>query len=240
MADIFAPVPVDLQDADPLKIYAEKFGDGTQIDVAKLAKAKFESDNFIIRLEAEAAEMRKEVSSKATIDEIMTQIRHLAPKPPEVKPPLEPQNPVPATSEDIETTVAKLLEQRSAVERAKSNRQMVEDKVLAKWGSDAQLNINKKAKELGVTVEHLQKIALDTPTLFFALTGLDKEPQTSAPVVAPRSRELGPTPVNPTGERTRAYYVALKQRNPTEYFSTKMRQQEMKDALALGERFFDA
>lgn len=239
MADIFAPVPVDLQETDPLKIYAEKFGDGQNIDVAKLAKAKFESDNFIKQLEAEAQEMRKEVSSKATIDEIMTQIRTLGAKPPEVKPPQEPQNP-PASPEELETLVAKMLERRSAEDRVKSNRQIVEEKVLAKWGADAQININKKAKELGVTVEHLQKIALDTPTVFFALTGLDKEVQAPPPLVAPRSREQAPALPNANGERTRSYYLGLKQRNPTEYFSAKVRQQEMKDALALGERFFDA
>jgi len=239
MADIFATVPVDLTETDPLKIYAEKFGDGTNIDVAKLAKAKFESDNFIKQLEAEAAEMRKEVSSKQTMEEIMTQIKALGTKPTPVEPPLAPPT-APATPEDIEVTVAKLLERRTVEERAKSNRQVVEEKVLSKWGADAQLNINKKAKELGVTVDYLQKIALDNPNVFFTLTGLDKEPQAPAPVVAPRSRELAPAPQNQTGERTRSYYIALKQRNPTEYFSTKIRQQEMKDALALGERFFDA
>lgn len=240
MADIFAPVPTDLVETDPLKIYASKFGDGTNIDVAKLAHAKYESDSFIDTLKRENEEMRKEVSSKATIDEIMTQIRNLAPKPSQVEPLQTPPNPNPATPEDIEKTVAALLEQRSVKDRAEANRRSVEEKVLAKWGVDAQININRKAKELGVTVEHLQKIALETPTVFFALTGLDKEPQTPAPIVAPRSRELSPAPQSQTGERTRAYYVALKQREPTKYFSKEIRQQEMKDALALGERFFDA
>lgn len=240
MADIFAVVPTDLVESDPLKIYAQKFGDGTNIDVNKLAAAKHESDTFIETLKRENEEMRKEVASKATIDEIMTQIRLGAPKPPVVEPPLAPPNPNPATPEDIQTIVAKLLSERSVEEKVKSNRQLVEDKVLAKWGNDAALNINKKAKELGVTVEHLQKIALDTPSVFFALTGLDKEVSTPAPVVAPRSREQAPQAPDQGGERLRSYYVALKQRDPTEYFSPKMRQQEMKDALKYGERFFNA
>lgn len=240
MADIFAPVPVDLQETDPLKIYAEKFGDGQNIDVAKLAKAKLESDNFIRQLEAEAQEARKELAQKATIDEILTQIRSAAQPAPVVKPDNQPQNPAPASPEEVETLVAKMFEKRKSEDRVNSNRQLVEEKVLAKWGADAQININKKAKELGVTVEHLQKIALETPTVFFALTGLDKDVQTPVPPPAPRSRDNGPQPAPTGGERTEKWYKELKQRNPTEYFSAKVRQQQMADALKLGERFFDA
>lgn len=240
MADIFAPIPLDLVDSDPLKIYATKFGDGTTIDVAKLATAKHESDTFIDQLQRENAEMRKQVSSQATMDEIMTQIKALGPKTPAlVEPHSEPPK-TPATADELEVIVANLLKKRQSEDLVKSNTRLVEEKVLAKWGADAQVNINRKAKELGVSVEHLQKIALETPTVFFALTGLDKEVQTPAPIVAPRSRDSGPAPTPTGGERTAKFYADMRQRNPTEYFSKKTQQQQMKDALALGERYFDA
>jgi len=233
--------PVDIQTNDDTDPYEALVGEGKKFADAKaLAKAKLEADSFIEQLKREADEMRKEVSSKATMDEIMTQIRALSPKPPATEPQPEPLKQNPATPEELEKVIADLLEKRTASDRVKSNRQLVEEKVLEKWGADAQINLNKKAKELGVSLEALQKIALDTPSVFFAVTGLDKAPVTPAPLLAPRSTQRVPEAPGSDGKRTKAYYVALKQRNPTEYFSAKVRQQEMKDAIAMGESFFDA
>lgn len=240
MDNLFAPVDIQTNDDDNLEAVAQKFGVVVTPENEKLVRAKKEADNFIEQLKREADELRKEVSSKQTIDEIMTQIRALSPKPVQVEPHIEPPKATPASPEELETVVAKLLERRSSEDRVKSNRQLVEEKVLEKWGADAQVNINKKAKELGVTVDHLQKIALDTPSLFFRLTGLDSAPAQAAPLVAPRSTQRVPDAPGSDGKRTKAYYDALKLRNPTEYFSAKVRQQMMKDALAVGEAFFDA
>lgn len=241
MDNLFAPIDVQTNDEDQsLEAVAQKFGVAVTPETEKIIRAKKEADSFIEQLKREADELRKEVQGKQTIDEIMTQIRTLSTKPPVVEPPLAPPNQNPASPEELETVVAKLLERRSSEDRVKSNRQLVQEKLEEKWGADAQININKKAKELGVTVDHLQKIALDTPTLFFRLTGLDSAPAQTPPLVAPRSTQRLPETPGPAGERTKAWYQALKQRNPTEYFSAKVRQQEMKDALKMGEAFFDA
>ena len=234
--------PVDIQTNDATDPYEALVGEGKKFADAKaLAKAKLEADSFIEQLKREADEMRKEVSSKATIDEIMTQIRALSPRPPQVEQPQTPPNANTATPEELETVVAKLLEKRTIEDRVKSNRQLVEEKLAEKWGADAQVNLNRKAKELGVTLESLQKMALETPTVLFAALGLNGPTTQVAPPVAPRSTQRVPeAPDVINGRRTKAFYQAMKQRNPTEYFSAKVRQQEMKDALALGESFFDA
>jgi hypothetical protein len=238
MADIFSPVETDDNQIDnPLEVLV---GEGKKFaDVSALAKAKLEADNFIKQIERENAELRAKVSSQATVDEIMTQIKTLAPRPAPVEPHNEPPKANPATPEELEQVVASLLEKRTAADRISKNRQTVEEKVLEKWGSDAQININKKAKELNVSVDYLQKVASDSPSVFFRLVGLDQTPAPVAPVVAPRSnQQISPQPTG--GEkRTQAYYNGLKSRDFKTYISPKVQNQMMKDALQLGEGFFD-
>lgn len=240
MDNLFAPIDVQTKDEDNLDSIAQKFGVTATPENEKLLRAKKEADTFIEQLKREADEMRKEVSSKATIDEIMTQIRALSPRPPQVEQPQTPPNANTATPEELETVVAKLLEKRTTEDRVKSNRQLVEEKLAEKWGADAQVNLNRKAKELGVTVDHLKSLALESPSVLFAALGFNSATTQVAPPVAPRSTQRLPETPGSDGKRTRAFYQALKQRNPNEYFSPKIRQQEMKDALALGESFFDA
>jgi hypothetical protein len=236
MSDIFTPVEIQTNEIDnPLEYLV---GEGKKFaDVAALAKAKLESDSFIDQLKREAAELRQEVSSKATMDEIMTQIRQLAPKPVEGQPPETPAVPS-QNQDDLETVVARLLEQRKNEDRVSHNRSSVEAKIAEKWGADAQIQMNKKAKELGVELSYLQKIATESPSAFFRLVGLDQSPVQAQPVIAPRSG-MAPPQTQGEGVRNDKYWQALKARNPNEYFSKKSMDQRYKDAMAQGASFYE-
>lgn len=229
MSDIFTPVELETQEIDnPLEALV---GEGKKFaDANALAKAKLESDNFIKQLEREAAELRKEVSSKATMDEIMTQIRQLAPKTVDDRQPPAPVTPSAHTPDELETVVARLLEQRKNEDKVSHNRSSVEAKIAEKWGADAQIQMNKKAKELGVELSYLQKVALESPSAFFRLVGLDSTTIQAGPVVAPRSGMNSPQHQDPT-VRDEKYWEGMKARNPTEYFSPKATNLRYKDAF---------
>lgn len=236
MSDLFTPADIQTNDVtDPLEALV---GEGKKFKtVADLAKAKLESDAFIEQLKREAAELRNEVSSKATIDEIMTQIRSLSPKPPvEAQPNPSPANP-PSNPDDLETVVLSLLDKKSKQETLTRNQQLVEQKLTEKWGADAQINLTKRANELGVDLNYLKKMAYESPNSFFELVGLNRQPAASPPLVAPRSG-VNVQPPQDGVNRNQAYYTALKQKNPTEYFSPKVQNQMMKDALNQGSTFF--
>lgn len=217
MPDIFTPVDSDQNETEKLDALAQKFGVQRTPETEKILKAKLESDNFILQQQAEAEELRKEVSSKATIDEIMTQIRSLNTRPQEPQPNQPPVTPSVDNDDDLEAKVLALLEKRKAKDRIEQNRSTVEAKIAEKWGADAQININKKAKELGTTVERLRQIAVEEPSLFFAMTGLDKTAAQAQPVVAPR------TSVNPNLDNQESYderyWARMKSEDPTKYFS---------------------
>lgn len=240
MDNMFTPVETDQSDANPLEAIAQKFGVQVTPETEKIIRAKAEADTFIRQIQRENEELRGKVSSQATVDEIMTQIKAFAPKPTALnEPPQAPQTSSPATPDELEQVVTSLLEKKRNEDRIKSNREAVEAKVLERWGSDAQLNLNKKAKELNVSLDYLQKIALDSPSAFFALVGLNQTQATPAPVVAPRSFNQPPSQNLGGDKRTRAYYNQLKAKDFTTYISPKVQNQMMKDALQLGEAFFD-
>ncbi len=236
MTDLFTSVDIPTNDVtDPLEALV---GEGKKFkDTAALAKSRLEADTFIDQLQRENRELREKTSSQATVDEIMTHIRALAPKPPVVEPSQTPQNQNQATPDDITRLVSEALQKRTAEERLASNRRLVEEKVLERWGSDAQINLNKKAKELGVSIEHLQKLALETPSIFFEVTGLNRTATSPAPLVAPRSQNQI-VPQNSDGsKRNKAFYDGLKARDFQTYISPKVQNQMMKDALAMGDDF---
>jgi hypothetical protein len=240
MDNMFTPVDADQHDDNPLEAIAQKFGVAITPETEKIIRSKADADTYIRQIQRENEELRGKVSSQATVDEIMTQIKAFAPKPTATNEPSQvPQTPSPATPDELESIVSSLLEKKRTEERVRSNQESVKDKLLERWGSDAQNNLNKKAKELNVSLDYLQKIALDSPSAFFALVGLNQTVATPAPVVAPRSHNQ--MSVQPTGgeKRTQGFYNQLKAKDFKTYISPKVQNQMMKDALTMGESFFD-
>lgn len=240
MTDIFTPVDIETQEID--NPYEALVGDGKKFKTNDdLAKAKLESDRFIKQLLSEQAELRQEVSQKATIEEIMTQIKNMS-QPSQVQSPHErPQESgTGADTPDLENLVSQLFEKRTAAEKLNANKTAVHNKLTETWGADAQINLNKKANELGVSLEYLARISQESPSAFYRLVGLDAQPKNIA-AVPTAVRSTVNTPINSgSGERTKAHYDNLKRVNPTEYFSAKIQNQMYKDAMKLGEAFYDA
>ena len=153
MSDLFKPV--DGVTVPDTVSFEDLVGDDKRFkDANELAKAKIASDAFIEQLKREAAELRKELGSKATVDEIMTQIRGLSksvePQPP-VTPPVTPQN----DSTNIQSIVAEMFSKTEAERRIAANKAKVEETLIKKYGADAALHVSTKAKELNVPLAFL-------------------------------------------------------------------------------------
>lgn len=231
MSDLFTPAAPDQVVATLEALVGE---DKKYKTVDDLAKAAVEKDRYIAQLQSEMAEARKEIGSKATLDEIMTKIREMTPS----APPSPSAQPGPESEkQDVTELVSKMLEEREQTQKIESNKSLVERTLIEKWGNDANLNLNKKASELGVTLDYLKRLSLESPKVFFNLVGLDKV-QTAQPV-APAPRGSVTLPPSGSGERTKSFYDNIKKANPTEYFSPKIQNQMYKDAMRLGESFFD-
>lgn len=227
MDDIFQEVQIETEDQD--SIYETLVGDGKKYsDNEALAKAKREADRFIEQLKQEAAELRQEVAKKATIDEILTQIRQAQPATPSSHPQV-PEKKEEVQQTDIEALVSQLLEKKETEKRVKSNAQVVEEKLREKYGADAPVFLNKKAKELNVSIEYLKRVATDSPAAFFKLTDIDRDRSAPPAPSAPRSGYQAPVQ---SGTRDRQFYEKLKASDRTAYFSPKVQNQLYKDMEA--------
>lgn len=235
MEELFKSVPDDQEALKALKL---KFGNGESFDVDRLAMSKLESDRFIQRLQAENEEIRKEVSAKLTMDEILTKIKEQSSQqaPINGNPPQMNQEPNIDNSK-IESLVDETFRKREQERQVEQNKNLVREKLEAVYGVDTNLQLSKKAKELNVTVQDLYEIALKSPNVFFATIGLNNEAQSLAKMVAPRSNS---TLQKSGGDvRNNSYYERLKATDKAKYFSVEVQKQMYKDAIAQGASFYD-
>lgn len=211
--------------------------------VEDLARGKLESDAYITRLKEELDHYKVQATQAQTLDEIVTKIREASAQ--------SPQNPVVTPTQmedegapksvnpnDIESLVSEMLTKREAESRRQSNISLVERKLAEKFGNDAAIHLDKKAKELGITRERLQSLASDSPQIVLDLLGVNRATTPAPTAVAPVSRiNSAVKPEAGTTVRDQAYYDKMKSTDPKAYFSNETRTQMMKDAMARPDLF---
>jgi hypothetical protein len=102
------------------------------------------------------------------------------------------------------------------------------------FGTGAKAQIEKKAEELGMSVNRLRDIASESPNAFFALIGENKRP--ANPMVAGSVRTEGVAMQSST-DRNFDYYQNLRRENRNLYYSAKTQQQMFEDRERLGDKF---
>jgi hypothetical protein len=254
LTDLFN-TPPQTTEVDPnKKYYDELVGEDKKFKTNEdLAKAKAESDRFIQQLQGELAGIRQELSTRQTLEELMTKVG--SQRVPE-NTPGNNQNPngdddgknVKAFSEE---DIARLVEDRlTKAERARvhnSNLETVKQTLMESFGSDYVTHLKAKAAELGVSEEYLNSMAKETPKAFLKLVEVDatKRATPSAPglFTPPSGANIRSTDqskgFSPTGIPKMSYYENIKRTDPAKYWSAAVQNKMHKDAIALGEAFFD-
>jgi hypothetical protein len=236
MTDVFGtqtPEPVD-----PIAYAKEKFkNDQGEIDLAKLAAAKLEADNFIKQITKENEELRGEVKTRIGLEDFLTKVNQ--PPKNENVPPVpgnQPPNPEPAPV-DIEQLVQKHLSNAQAEAIKKANQQKVNDTLAKVWGNDTSKNFVQAAQTLSMSVDELKALAERSPEAFFRVAGVNTQPNSPSTGPVPSSTvHMDP---GGTGERDMKYYQNLKKTNPNLYYSPKTQLQMHQDGTRLKERFFN-
>lgn len=179
MSDLFDPT--NAPQLDETKDYlTELVGDGKKFkDVKDLAKGKAFSDLHIQTLEKTLNQMREELQTRKTAEELINQIALTKPN---ANPDRTGDNLPPdadagkiksgLTPEDVE----KLFAEREGKQRRENNLATVSTKLTELYGDNAQSAVQAKAKELGLSGDYLRSMAQEAPNAFLAL--LQKGPQT--------------------------------------------------------------
>ena len=211
-------------------------------DPETLAKGKLEADGYIKNLEDQLASMREDMKKQDYQSEILTQLQNKAtetsavnPEVPNDNTSVNTQNTTGAVNEeDLKSLVEKTLNQRELQAKVQTNLELVDKELEGSFGTEAKAQIEKKATELGMSIDRLREIAAESPNAFFALIGENKRPVD--PIVSGSVRTEGVS-MQPSTERNFDYYQKLRRENRNLYYSAKTQQQMFEDKARLGDKF---
>lgn len=192
----------------------ELVGEGKKFkDPESLARGKMESDLHIAEQARRLQELEQELARRKTAEEILEQIKTGKQTGEEQTPPTQNQQ---VATPDIQKIVSEHLAREKSLETKTRNGQAVSDRLVKEFGSEVEANkeINKKARELNLSVQDLQEQALRSPTAFYRLMGLDN-PRQAAPA-APTGRGHVSLPPS-SGQRDKAYWDRVKASDPQKW-----------------------
>jgi hypothetical protein len=242
--DLFEPETNDQglfseTDADPDKDFvAELVGEGKKFkDANALAKSKLASDSHILKIESENAQLRQELKTRLTLEEFYDQVKN---KPsPSTPPPTEQDEPerTEFSVEQIDSLVDKRFQERLTVEQQKNNLAYVTQEVAKKLGPNYKKLMADRAKEVGEAPENLTHLAMTKPKLFLELM-VPSVGTTNIPGLPRTQLDTGKMAFENNAVRNQSYYQKLRQTDRKRYDSRNVQIQMHKDAMALGEKFF--
>lgn len=219
--------------------FEDLVGDGKKFaDADALAKAKAESDTFILKLQQETEEMRTELQARLTLEEMMKEL------------PVQQndqrndvsQEPVPQTKEpetDIESLVSKALQKQKATETAEKNLETVRDGLKERFGPDYNKTLSDVAERLGIGKDFLTSMAKTSPAGLLALVDSSVPRDNNRPMTPPDStRDAGKVAIASPTKKNNSYYRELKRTDPKTYFSRKVQAEMHTQAVAQGPSFY--
>lgn len=224
---------------------AELVGEGKKFKTPQdLARGKAEADAFIARLQQEQQELRAELEKRSTIEEFMDRMNQKRkdsgtnPDEPNRGQPNENENNSTSfTQEDLDRYLERKLAERESTSKVENNRKQVIETMDRVWGMNSKVELNKKAQELGMTVDQLKRYAEDSPKAFYRLVGIENTPsQTSSGLTTPSSTVR--LPESQGSEKNYGYYQKLRKENPSHYFSAKVQNEMFQQASKLGDKFY--
>jgi multidrug efflux pump subunit AcrB len=214
-------------------------------DPEVLAKGKLEADGYIKNLEEQLKQMREDIQKQDYAKTLLEELQNKATSPTNVKPVVANNtnnggtntdgNTPPQVSEDtLKSLVEQTLTARELENTVKQNLAIVDQELEKSYGTEAPLVVQKKAQELGLSIQRLQELASESPTAFFNLIG---EPKKSfQPIVQGTVRTEGVN-MQASTERNFDYYQKLRRENKSLYYTPKIQRQMMDDAARLGSKW---
>jgi len=242
-------------------VYESLVGEGKKYkDNEALAYSRMEADSFIETLkreqrekEAEIARLHKELQARISLEEAVGKIT--------AGPGSNAQTSNQSNTNGGESNAIggsgtksglsaeeaeklfekKLLQTQQELIQAQ-NLSAVDNELTKAWGPDKEIKLRTKAAELGLTEAQVDGIAKSNPKAFLAMFGLATI-QESKPtnVTPPRTSAIGVSGVSKVtpGVKNQAYWDAMRQSNPSLYFSKDMTIQRHRAAQELGDSFFN-
>lgn len=231
-----------LEDKD---YYTELVGEGKKFKTERdLARGKAESDLFIEQLKRENAEMRNELNSRQTAEQIAEKILNRSntsvTSPSINKEDSNQSNPnsgISEDDEDVDTKVDKRLRAILREQQEEQNLVYVRNALEESFGKNFGKQLAEITQEINETEETMTRLAKTNPKAFLKLVGA-----TSAQATKQKQDTLFSPPTSSVGikptktEKGWSYYKNLRLTNPTLYRSIPVQQEMFRKAKEFAER----
>jgi len=213
-------------------------------DVESLAKAALEKDAFIEKLKGENEEAGNQIAKDQeaikkleTVQEIYDKLKSPNPDASQQATQTNEGTQAEISAVDIEKMVQDQFAKTASQAEGQRNVDAANKALVDKFGDNAATIVQKRSQELGMSLEELQSLASRTPDAFLTLVGASRESTQSQTITTPTSTVR----IDNSGGNVRneKYYQELKLKDPTAYFSKETRAQKLKDAIALGDNFYN-
>jgi hypothetical protein len=232
---------------DPDKNYLEELvGDGRKFKSPEdLARGKYEADVHISNLERRMDEMRadyirvsEEAKAAKRMEELLDKLDASGNLTSREPPHSNEDDKTALDMTNLDSILDSKLKERESKNREADNFKIVMNKVKEQYGDSYTRVLSEQAKEMDISEDELNVLARRNPKMFFKTFGIGDR-QTEQFIVPPEGRRT--TDFSPkVQKRTLSYYQNMRKTNPGLYFDRKIAIQMDKDAIALGEEFFDA
>ena len=201
--------------------FEQLVGEGKKFNSQEdLAKGKVESDRFIEQLQSELSGLREELDKRMTSEEVLAKIREETNSANQA----QGEQTSPSLSEDkVAELVKNTLESTRTEEQRNTNLKAVDDKLVELYGDKANAELTKKANELGVGVDFLAGVAMQSPAAFFNTVGINTNQQTTPGVTQStvNTEALAQTGGQAPQQGSKEYFDNLRKENPREYWNPK-------------------
>jgi len=216
------------------------------LDIEGLLNGKAESDKFIDQLLREKQEMRKDLDSRITMEDALSKLYERSTSNRSVTTTEErlPDNDVTTQvttptmgKEEILNMVREALVSESSKAKKQTNLAEARNILEQEFGNNFVMHLDKKAQELGVNREFLDKLAQESPK---ALVALVKDSNTPSPqgLATPPTSSVNVSQGSGGTRRNFKYYENLRKTDSRAYWSGTVQAQMYKDASSLGPDFY--
>lgn len=238
----------ELPEVDPSKNYLEELvGDNKKFKSAEeLARGKYEADSYVKILEKRLDVLRDDYikeresgASKAKLEELIDRMnrQQLAsseqPLANEVikKPEFDPK--------ELDSLVSSKIQEHEASKKQQDNFNLIKNKLQEVHGRNYQNVLASQLAELGLTEDYINELARKHPQVAIRTLGLDRPVVKDNFQSPPQSNRRDMFSPSAGEKRTWTYYKKLKDKKPNSWHDPKTAIQMEKDAIALGDEFWD-
>jgi hypothetical protein len=221
-------------------------GEGKKFkSVDELAKAYSNANNHIDELRNDLQSTREFISEEL---KKLAEQRNQAPPAPQTPETGGNPNPAPAAPsggevEDLDTRIAKALEERDTLKRLQGNANLVQEVLVERLGdvTKAAEAVVAKARELGLQPSDMKELAAKSPKAFLTTMGIDADSKPTSNSTPAPSSDVNPHNMNTGAPKpnTYAYFEQIRKSDAKLYWNPKTQAAIHIAAQEMGEAFFN-